>query len=65
MVGLLVFAVSSGSIPSKLEPTVTMVHRLPFLKIPDTPSPILKVKLSSDLKFYVKAKNKVLIVGRR
>ena len=43
--------VPSGSIASKLEPIVTMVHRLPFLKIPDTPSPILKTKFSSDLKF--------------
>ena len=58
-------AVPSGSIASKLEPTVTIVCRLLFLKIPDTPSPILKVKFSSDLKFQVKAKNEVLVDGRR
>ena len=54
-------AVPSGSIASKLEPTVTILCRLLFLKIPDTPSPILKVKFSSDLKFQVKAKNEVLV----
>ena len=53
--------VPSGSIASKLDPTVTIVCRLPFLKIPDTPSPILKTKFSSDLKFQVKAKNEVLV----